>query len=170
MTIVLTIFGIIAASLVAYAVFLLPHRTDWEAVSNSLSIYETPQSFTETGLEAEWGTPRSPEMPKLEMFSQPGHNNVVYAVPVEPPMMVQGRRARKSTVLGVVPAQNNSIPGVTQINRAELANLVRANLCEPDCTIFVQQDNLWLCQCGAVTKHANHTTGMTNGLRIGVAK
>lgn len=169
MTLVLTILAVIAALMVTYAVFILPHRTNWAAVSRSLSIYDTPQSFTEVGLEAEWGTPPEPKMPELQTFSpsrtfsRPGRNNVVYALPALelPPVISQGRR-RTSTVLGVVPAVNNQVPGSSQMNRSELATLVRENLCTPECSIFVQQDNHWMCQCGAVTKHANHSTGIAS--------
>ncbi len=139
--IIVTLIGLTVVALVTYAIFIMPHRTDWEAVARSLDFYEEPQSFTEMGLEAEWGTPKQPEIPVLCSFDY--HREVT--------------RKRKSTVLGVVPASNEHIPGNVQIKRGDLAKLVRDNLCAPYCTIFVQQDNIWQCQCGAVTKHANYS-------------
>lgn len=166
MTIIIAIIGFIVVSLVAYAVFILPHRTDWEAVSRSLEIYDTPQSFTEIGLEAEWGTPRTPEIPTLPNFARPGENNVVYATPIDTPVLGQPRRRKSRTLVGVVPARNSHIMGIQRLNRSELAKLVRENLCVPECTIFVQQDNFWQCQCGAVTKHANTSSGIASRISV----
>ena len=166
LTLVFTIIGIISAALVTYAVFIMPYRTDWEAVARSLEFYDEPQSFTEVGLEAEWGTPRATpiEVPVLQNFSRPGHNNVQYSANVVPSH--QTRRQRKSTVLGVMPASSN-LPGIRRMSRNELAHIVRQNLCTPECGFFLKQDNVWYCQCGAVTKHANKNSCLSSQLSTG---
>ena len=168
MTIIITIIGLSMVSLVAYAVFILPYRTDWEAVSRSLDIYEEPQSFTEVGLEAEWGTPQTPNVatavdtPSLQNFFRPKEGNAVMQAVVLPSL----RRVRKGTVLGVIPPSNKSISGIRRMSRSELAHLVRENLCIPECQVFVQHENIWQCQCGAVTKHANMSSGIASQLSV----
>lgn len=162
---IVAIIGIIMCALVTYALYK-PYKTYW-----STDIYETPQSFTDVGLEAEWEIPRLPEE-----VPPPPTAEAPVTILAEPPKKPRGKqlltvpgevkRKRKSTIMGAVPPFVPQTVGVKALNRSEVAKAIHANLCKKGCDSITHSMGKWSCKCGQVTMYANLAKGVQTMLSV----
>jgi hypothetical protein len=170
--VILTIFGVILVALVTYAIFIMPYRTDWNR-----DMYEKPQSFTDVGLEAEWGIPRdaTEEVPELTYEEGPNGNWSIsrrLATAVETPQPLpaaepqQQGRQRTITSIGWLAPDNTVVPGVRPVNRTELAEMIHEKMCKKGCTGVERYQTTLTCQCGTVSRYANASDGLVSGISV----